>query len=146
MRQDFMRQFTMLCLALGLAVLLGPLVIAAVDWAGVSTASLGTAATTIMVVTLAVQLAFLVTQVLPEGRQLIRVRFLGPDAWFATITCTMMPGVLWHYLAGLSAPFMRGIMPGFVTPALTALVFMIGRLVQQNNYRHLVAASQPPAA
>lgn len=145
MRQNFMRQFTIVCLVLGLAVWLGPPVIAALDWAGVPKAFLGTAATTIMVVTLAVQLAFLLTQMLPEGRQLIPIRFLGPDAWFAITTATMMPGVLWHYLAGLAAPFMRGIMPGFVTPALTALLFMIGRLVQQDNYRHLVAESRPPA-
>ena len=144
MRQTFMRQFTMVCLVLGLAVWLGPLVIAALDWAGVPATSLGTAATAIMVTTLAVQFAFIVTQILPEGRRLIPVRFLGPDAWLAIVTATMMPGVLWHYLAGLSAPFMRGIMPGFVTPALTALLFMIGRLVQQGNYRHLVAESRHP--
>ncbi|CAN5398005.1 hypothetical protein BH09GEM1_BH09GEM1_27920 [soil metagenome] len=145
MRQNFMRQFTIVCLALGLAVWLGPLVIAALDWRGVPKPSLVAAATTIMVVTLAVQLAFLVTQVLPEGRQLVRIRFFGPDAWFAIITSTMMPGVLWHYLGGLAAPFMRGIMPGFVTPVLIAVLFMIARLVQQNSYRHLVATSQPPA-
>ena len=43
MRQNFMRQFTIVCLVLGLAVWLGPPVIAALDWAGVPKAFLGTA-------------------------------------------------------------------------------------------------------
>ncbi len=98
-----------------------------------------------MLVTVAVQLAFIVAQTFPEGRQLIRIRFLGPDAWLAIVTFTMMPGVLWHYLAGLSAPFMRGVMPGFLTPAITALLFMIARLIQQGNYRQLRAGSPPRA-
>ncbi|MDQ2667862.1 MAG: hypothetical protein M3Z05_17865 [Gemmatimonadota bacterium] len=145
MRQIMMRRFTVVCLVLGFAVWLAPLAIAALDWAGSPTSSLASAATTTMLVTVAVQLAFIVAQTFPEGRQLIRIRFLGPDAWLAIVTFTMMPGVLWHYLAGLSAPFMRGVMPGFLTPAITALLFMIARLIQQGNYRQLRAGSPPRA-
>ncbi|CAN5899781.1 hypothetical protein BH11GEM1_BH11GEM1_36400 [soil metagenome] len=144
MRQHTMRQFTLACLAVALLAWLGTLVIPAFDWLGVPTSSMSDAATAIMIVTLALQLAFILTQMLPEGRSLIRIRYLGPDAWFAILSMTLLPGVLWHYLRGMAAPFMHGIMPGFATPLLNAVLFMIGRLIQQRNYRHLVDGSAPP--
>lgn len=146
MRQQLMRQFTIACLVIALVMWFGTLAVAGLVWYGALVPSTPVvAATTIMVVTLGLQLAFIITQMLPEGRTLISVRFCGPDAWFLIISATLLPGALWHLLAGVAAPFMQGIMSGFATPVLTAALLMIGRLIQQRNYRHLVNGSAPGA-
>src|SRR4051812_16565284 len=146
MRQIIMRQFTITCLVLAFAVFLGSLVISAFFWFAVPTPDVRIAATAIMIVTLALQLAFVLTQLITEGRQLVNVRFARPDAWLTIITFTTMPGVAWHHLAPLAAPFMQGILTGYATPALNAVLLVIGRLIQQRNYRHLVDGSAPPLA
>lgn len=141
-----LRQFTITCFALATAAFLGALTISACTWLGITPPAARPAATAIMIATLGLQVAFALVQLVPEGRQLTNVRFAGPDAWFTIITFTLMPGVAWHYLSTLAAPFMQGIMSGLATPALTGLLLMIGRLIQQRNYRHLVDGSAPPVA
>jgi hypothetical protein len=145
MRQNIMRPLTIVCLIVALAAWFGTLAVVGILWSG-GTLPSTTAPTAIMIATLAIQLAFVFTQMTPAGRGLVKVRYFGPDAWFAIIIFTMMPGVLWHVLAGVAAPFMRGIMPGYTTPLITGFLFMIGRLIQQRNYRDLVTPSAPPVA
>lgn len=145
MRQNLMRQFTIVCLVVALAEWFGSLAVAGLVWTGHSPQST-IVPTAIMIASLAIQVAFVIAQMLPEGRSLVTIRYFGPDAWYATIILNMMPGVFWHLLAGVAAPSMRMIMPGFVTPVVTGLLLMIGRLIQQRNYRDLVTPSAPPIA
>ena len=146
MRSILMRQFTIACLALGLAVFLGSIAVSVAYWSGSTTAIAAPVGTAIMIVTLALQLAFVLLQTIPEGRHLVSVRYFGPDVWLSIISFTLMPGVAWHALGTIAAPFMRGIMPGYMTPVVTAALLMTGRIIQQRNYRHLVNGSAPPVA
>lgn len=146
MRHTIMRQFTVACLALGLAVFLGSLAVSVMNWSGTAAAIGAPTATAIMIVTLALQLVFVLLQTVPDGRRLVNIRYFGPDAWLSIISFTLMPGVAWHTLGAIATPFMRTVMPGLATPVLTAALLMLGRLIQQRNYRHLVGSSAPPAA
>ena len=146
MRYSIMRQFTLACLALSLAVFLASLAIEVMRFSGSAAAFGAPAATAVMIITLALQLSFVLLQVIPEGRQLVNARYFGPDVWLTIVTFTLMPGVAWHTLGGLSAPFMRSVMPGMATPAVTGTLLMLGRIIQQRNYRHLVNGSAPPVA
>lgn len=145
MRHSIMRRFTILSLAVALAAWLGAMAIAILSWSGIQSQPMTVVATTTMIATLGLQLAFLLAQLLPEGRALIKLRYCGPDAWLTILCFTLVPGVVWHILGEVAAPFMLGIMPGLFTPLLTAVLFMLARLIQQGNYRHLVGAAQPPA-
>lgn len=145
MRSNLMRQFTLLCLAAGVAVFLGSLAAGATYWSGHAAILAAPVATAIMVLTLGLQVAFVLLQTVPEGRTLVNVRFFGPDAWLSIISFTLMPGVVWHILGTTASPFMRGIMSGYMTPVITAALLMIGRIIQQRNYRHLVDDNRPLA-
>ena len=102
MRHTIMRQFTVACLALGLAVFLGSIAVSILNWNGTAAALGAPAATATMIITLALQLAFVLLQLVPEGRQLVNVRFFGPDAWLSIISFTLMPGVAWHTLGEIA--------------------------------------------
>lgn len=146
MRHHIMRKFTLVCLGIGLVAFFGSAVVVGFYWFGITAPGIMPLATTVMILTLALQLAFIMTQLVPEGRQLVDMRFFGPDVWMSILSLTIMPGVLWHHISAFAATFMQGIMPGYATPALNALLFMIARLVQQRNYRDLVRPSAPPTA
>ena len=73
-------------------------------------------ATTLMVVTLGLQLLVIVMPMLPNGRTAVSVGRFGSDAMLWIIISTMLPGLLWHYLAGLAASPMRYLLTGFITP------------------------------
>lgn len=90
-------------------------------------------ATTVMVGTLALQLLFILVPLIPNGRTPVAVGKLGPDGLMWIIVSTMIPGVLWHYLAGLAAPPMRDIMTGFVTPLFLTVLLLISREVQNRR-------------
>jgi hypothetical protein len=94
-----------------------------------------------MIATLTVQLTFVLMQMTPNGRAMVAVPGLGHDGWFFVIASTLLPGALWSNLAAQAAPFMRLIMPGLTTPAVVALLLLIGRGVQQRRMRTIRGAS-----
>ncbi len=135
MKQKTFQRIVWVASIIGLAVDVVALVIVASAWSGlsVSGAFVTTTATAVMIATLALQATFVIVQLFPNGRAMIPVRMLGPDAWEFVIVSTAIPGVLWHELAKLAIPSMRLIMPGFTTPLFTCLLFLVGRLVQQRR-------------
>jgi hypothetical protein len=135
MKQKTVQRIVWVASSIGLAVDVVALVIVASAWSGlsVSGAFIKTTATAVMVATLALQVAFVIVQLFPNGRAMVPVRMFGADAWEFVIVSTAIPGVLWHELAELALPSMRLIMPGFTTPLFTSLLLLVGRLVQQRR-------------
>ena len=144
MRHNPMRQFTLACSILGAAIFLGTFVVVGLSLTRTTPGTLTGAATTIMIVTLVLQLAFVLAQLFPAGRMAIPARFYGPDAWFTVIILTGLPGVFWHRLADLAGTPMTLIMPGFVTPLVISVLLMIARQIQQRNFRSFADRSAPP--
>jgi len=135
-----MKQKTVQCIVwaasiIGLAVDVVALVIVASAWSGlsVSGAFVTTTATAVMIATLVLQATFVIVQLFPNGRATVPVGALGPDGWSYVIISTAIPGALWHDLGALADPFMRVIMPGFITPLFISLLLLIGRVMQQRR-------------
>jgi len=139
MRHDTVRSVVRVAAYTGLALDAITLAIVVPAWTGHAfTGALVTAiATAVMIATLALQLAFIIMQMVPGGRAMVPVPGLGYDGWFFAIVSTALPGAVWSNLAAQAAPFMRLIMPGFTTPLVIALLFMIGRGAQQRRLRAL---------
>ena len=135
MRQPFMRQFTIACLFLAAMIFFGSIIVPILSATGTARASLKGAAASIMVITLLLQLAFVLAQLLPAGREAVPMRGFGFDAWLTVIVATSMPGVLWSSLGALAGAPVNLLMPGFVTPAAISLILLIGRQMQQRNIR-----------
>ncbi len=91
------------------------------------------AATTLMVVTLGLQLLYIVMPMIPNGRTVVSVGRFGPDGMLWIIMSTMLPGVVWHYLAGLAASPMRYLMTGFVTPLYLSTALLVAYVWQQRR-------------
>lgn len=135
MRHTIFRRFTIACIVVALAACFGTVAIAALSWSAVPLRSASVVASSIMVVTLALQFAFAAAQMLPEGRALIRLPYCGPDAWFFILSATLVPGAMWQVLSRLAAPPMNLLSFGFASPLMTGVLFIIGRQVQQRAYR-----------
>jgi hypothetical protein len=146
MRQHTMRQFTLACCILGTAIFFGSLAVVGLGLTGTPAATLTLAATSIMILTLVLQLAFIVAQLFASGRAAVPIEYFGADAWPTIIVATGMPGVFWHNLATLAAPPVNLIMPGFVTPLFTVVLLLFARQIQQRNDRHLIGGANPPTA
>jgi len=146
MRHMIFRQFTIVCVAIAFAAWFGAIAIAGLAWSGIAAQGMSVTATAIMIVTLVLQLAFVLTQMLPEGRTLIKLRFCGPDAWFMVLSLTLVPGALWQLLSRLATPLGNALSFGFALPLFTSVVFMIARQIQQRAYRPLANGSAPPVA
>lgn len=121
------RQIALLASILAALTNLGAPAVLGVAWMGMSGTPIAIAATTVMILTLALQLAFVVLQMLPGGRTPIAIRAMGHDAWLTIIVLTALPGVLWHYLAAIALPPMQLVMPGFMTPLGTVVLFILAR-------------------
>jgi hypothetical protein len=137
MKNDTVRAIVSVAAYTGLALDAATLAIVVPAWMGhpLTSALVTAVATVVMIATLALQLAFIIVQMIPGGRAMVAVPGLGYDGWFFAIVSTVLPGVLWSNLAAQAAPFMRLIMPGFTTPAMIALLLMVGRGVQQRRLR-----------
>lgn len=70
---------------------------------------------------------------IPNGRTPVSVGKLGPNGLLWIIVSTTIPGVLWHYLAGLAAAPMRDIMTGFVTPLFLSVLLIFSWEVQSRR-------------
>ena len=121
------RQIALLASILAALTNLGAPAVLGLAWMGMSGTPIAIAATTVMILTLALQLAFVVLQMFPGGRAPIAIRTMGHDAWLTIIVLTALPGVLWHYLAAIALPPMQLVMPGFMTPLGNVVLFMIAR-------------------
>ena len=125
---------------LAAAVFVGGPLTSALALTGTPVTTLRTPAATIMLTTLLIQLAFILSQLSPVARAAIPVKGFGNDAWLTVIIATMMPGVVWSRLGDLAGAPVNLIMPGFVTPIVTAVLFVLGRQRQQRmlsvNYEH----------
>lgn len=135
MRQQTMRQFTIACLILGVTVFLGSLAVPLLAATGTPPASLKLAASSIMIITLLLPLAFVLAQLVPEGRVGVPVKGFGLDAWISVITFTTVPGVMWSRLGALAGAPINLLMPGFVTPLIIAVILLFGRQHQLRNIR-----------
>ena len=135
MKQQTVQRIVWAASIIGLAVDVAALGIVASAWSGLSVSGsfVTIMATAVMIATLALQVTFVIVQLFPNGRAMIPVRMLGPDGWEFVIVSTALPGVLWHSLAPLAIPFMRLIMPGFITPLFTSLLLLVGRVIQQRR-------------
>ncbi len=127
------RQIALVASILAAITNLGAPVVLGLAWRGVSGTPIAIAATTVMILTLALQLAFVVLQMFPGGRTPIVIRTMGHDAWLAIIILTALPGVLWHYLAAIALPPMQLVMPGFMTPLGNVVLLVIARELQQRR-------------
>jgi hypothetical protein len=146
MRQQPMRQFTITCLILSVAAFLGSIIVAVLGATSTAPATLRIPAISIMIITLLLPLAFVVAQLFPAGREPVRVRGFGHDAWASVIVFTAMPGVLWSRLGALAGAPVNLLMPGFVTPLVISVILLLGRQVQQRNIRGFSDRSARPVA
>ena len=94
-----------------------------------------TAATVVMVATLALLATFVVVQLFPNGRAHVPVLTATNDGWTLTIMSTMVPGALWHPLGDLAGSPMNLIMSGFATPLFLSLFLVVGRQLQLRRLR-----------
>jgi len=120
---------------IGLAIQLAALALWIPSWSGRSlsgTVPMATA-TAVMIVTLGLQALVIIMQISPNGRGPISVGRLGPDGLSWVIVSTMLPGVLWHYLAGLAASPMRYLMTGFVTPLFLSTALLAAQAWHQRR-------------
>ena len=120
---------------IGLAVQLATLALWIPSWSGRSLSGTGpmATATAVMIVTLGLQLLVVMMPIVPNGRAAVSVGKLGPDGWSWIIVSTMLPGALWHYLAGLAASPMRYLMTGFVTPLFLSAALYAALAWQQRR-------------
>ena len=137
MQQQAMRQLTITCLILGIAIFFGSIIVAVLGATGTAPAALRIPAISIMVITLLLPLAFVLAQLFPAGREPVPVRGFGFDAWSSVIVFTGMPGVVWTRLGVLAGPPVNLLMPGFVTPLVISTILLLGRQIQQRNIRGL---------
>ena len=121
------RQIALMASILAAITNLGAPAVLGLSWMGMSGPPIAIAATAVMILTLALQIAFVVLQTFPGGRTPIAIRTMGHDAWITIIVLTALPGVLWHYLAAIALPPMQLIMPGFITPLANVVLFVIAR-------------------
>ena len=127
------RQIALLASILAAITNLGAPAVLGLSWMGMSSPSVAIAATTVMIMTLVLQVAFVVLQMFPGGRTPIAIRMMGHDAWLAIVVLTTLPGVLWHYLAAIALPPMQLVMPGFMTPLGNVVLLVIARELQQRR-------------
>jgi hypothetical protein len=127
------RRIALLATVLGIIANLGAPAILLCSWLGMSDAFIAVGATSVMILTLALQIAFVAMQAFQNGRTPIPVRMMGPDAWLTVIILTALPGVLWHRLAALALPPMQLIMPGYVTPLVNVVLLVLVREAQQRR-------------
>ena len=103
------------------------------SWLGMSGMPIAFAATTVMILTLALQVAFVAVQAFQEGRAPVAIRTMGSDAWFTILVFTAIPGVLWHNLAALAFPPMQLVLPGYITPVFNVVLLLIVRELRQRR-------------
>ena len=103
------------------------------SWLGMSGRFIAVAATTVMILTLALQIAFVTVQTFQDGRTPIAIRVMGPDAWLTVLILTALPGVLWHHLAALALPPMQLLMPSYVTPLFNVVLLIAVRELQKRR-------------
>lgn len=118
-----------------LALAVTTLAVVALRWKGFSGGILPSIASIAMVATFVLQFTFVVVQLLPNGRTMVRVRFLG-DGWLLVVMSTLLPGVLWAPLGDTAGPPMSNVMNSLVSPAFLSLLLVIGRQLQ---LRHMMA-------
>jgi hypothetical protein len=127
------RRIALVATVLGIISNLGAPTILLCSWIGMSGPFIALGATSVMILTLALQIAFVTVQAFPNGRTPIPIQMMGQDAWLTVIILTALPGVLWHYLAALALPPMQLIMPGYVTPLVNVVLLVIVRAAQQRR-------------
>jgi hypothetical protein len=125
---------------LGIVAFFVTIGVVVLGWLGVSS-SLRLPAASVMVVTLFLQLAFILAQLFASGRVAIPVKNLSSDAWFFVIAASGVPGIFWANLAQFAGRPMDLVMPGFATPAINAVLFMFARKIQLRKQRQLVDGS-----
>ena len=103
------------------------------SWLGLSGISIAVAATTVMILTLALQVAFVAVQAFQDGRAPVAIRTMGTDAWFTILVLTAVPGVLWHNLAALAFPPMQLVLPGYITPVFNVVLLIFVRELRQRR-------------
>jgi hypothetical protein len=133
MNYPALRRIALLASVLALITSVVSIVVAISSWMGMSSVLTPVAATTAMVLTLALQFAFLALQAFRNGRAPIAIRTMGPDAWNTVVVMTAIPGAVWHQLAAVAPSPMQLIMPGFVTPLFNVPLFVILRELQKRR-------------
>jgi hypothetical protein len=135
MKQKTVQRIVWAASIIGLAVDVVALVIVVSAWSGLSVSGpfVTATATAAMIATLALQATFVIMQLFPNGRATVPVGMFGPDGWSYVIISTAIPGALWHELAALAFPYMRLIMPGFITPLFISVLLLVGRVMHQRR-------------
>jgi hypothetical protein len=146
MPSQAMRSLVRACCIVAIAAFFGTIGIVILGWLGVPATSLRIAAATIMVLTLILQLAFVIAQMFASGRAPIPIQHLGTDAWMFVIVASGVPGAFWSNLAAFAGRPLDLIMPGFATPLFNAVLFTFARMLQQRSHRDLASGSHPPVA
>ena len=133
MSHPVFQRIALLATVLGLVNFVAAPTVLICAWSGMSGRSIGVAATTVMVLTLALQIAFVAMQAFQGGRTPIAIRMMGPDAWYTVLVLTALPGVLWHSLAVLALQPMQLIMPSYVTPLFNVVLLVGVRELQRRR-------------
>ena len=118
---------------LGLINFVGAPAVLVCSWLGLSSTFVAVAATSVMILTLALQIGYVGLQTFPDGRTPVAIRMMGPDAWLTVLILTALPGALWHSMAGLALPPLQLIMPSYVTPVFNVVLLLLARELQQRR-------------
>lgn len=135
MHQHTMKQFSLACCLLATAAFFGSVLVVLLALTGTPPASLRLAAASIMILTLVLQVAFVLAQLSRAGRTPVNLRVFGPDALVFVLIGVGMPGVLWSRLALIAGTPMNLVMPGFVSPIVVGAILLVGRQIQQHRLR-----------
>lgn len=105
MDSRMLKRFTAACwVASAIVFVVAPLLLFPFVQRSISTSLLAFAASGVLVVTFALQAAYVVSQLDPEARHAIPLGRAESDGWSFVLASTMMPAVCWNSLVPLSLP------------------------------------------
>jgi hypothetical protein len=131
-----LERFTAVCAgAAFIAFVVSPIVVMRAVHESIPPALLVSLASTLLALTFAVQISFLLIQLAPESHRVVSLPLIGGDAWFTILIGTMMPALCWNDLVSMAAPSFSWLHFQFPLPLFQGLVFAMARLLQFRRVR-----------
>lgn len=131
MDSRMLKRFTAACwVASTIVFVVAPLLLFPFVQRSMPTGLLAFAASAVLVMTFALQAAYVVSQLDPEARRAMPLGRMDSDTWVSVLAATMMPAVCWNSLVPLSHPAFSALRSAVPWLAISSLVLGAIRLYQ----------------